>query len=160
MFDFEPFVEECPAHGALPLTRGRGRPTMAVRSHHMLSIRPVLVVGMGDVSDLRAALQAHGCGTMLAPTVDQACLMLRHFRVDAIVAVCARPEQVRALAKFRTPVVLVAGEPQPEGDARCAAFACDRLDSAHVAGIVTRVLGGERGIHAACEPITHVDSLV
>jgi hypothetical protein len=124
----------------------------------MLSIRPVLVVGMGDVSDLRAALQALGCGTMLAPNVDQAGLMLRHFRVDAIVALGAGPEALRALAKFRTPVVLVAREPQPARDAKCAAFACDRLDSAQVARIVTRVLGGERGIHADCQPIAHVEA--
>lgn len=124
----------------------------------MLAIRPVLVVGMGDVSDLRAALQARGCGTMLAPTVDQACVMLRHFRVDAIVTFCARAEEVRALAKFRTPVMLVAATPQPESDAKCAAFACDRLDSGRMAGIVTRVLDGERGIHARCEPGAHVEA--
>jgi DNA-binding LacI/PurR family transcriptional regulator len=124
----------------------------------MLSIRPVLVVGAGDVSDLRAALQSRGCGTMLAPTADQAAEMLRQFRVDAIVAFAARAEELRALAKFRTPVVLVGAAPQPSGEAKCAAFASDRLDSPELARIVMRVLEGERGINAGCGPLAHADA--
>jgi hypothetical protein len=112
----------------------------------MLSIRPVLLVGTGDVSNLRAVLRAHGCGTMLAPSVDQACLMLRHFRVDAIVTYRSRADELRALAKFRTPLVLVSADAVPVSAVKCAAVASASLGSVQMAQIVMGVINSERAI--------------
>jgi hypothetical protein len=117
----------------------------------MLSIRPVLLVGTGDVSDLCATLRALGCGTMLAPSVDQASLMLRHFRVDAIVALRSRAEDLRALSKFRTPLILVGGDSGSVGDLKCA-FASEHLDSTELGQVVMRVINGHRRIFAGREP--------
>ena len=90
---------------------------------------------------------------MLAPSVDQASLMLRHFRVDAIVALRSRAEDLRALSKFRTPLILV-GDSGCVGDLKCAAFASEHLDSTELGQVVMRVINGERGIHAGREPAT------
>ena len=112
----------------------------------MSSIRPVLVVGTGDFSDLRAVLQAHRFGAMVAPSVDQARLMLREFRVDAIVSFFAGAEEVAALARLRMPVVLVGPDPMPAFAVECAAFVSEHLDMSAVPRILARVVRGERGI--------------
>jgi len=72
----------------------------------MSSICPVLLIGHGDFSDLRAALQARGVGLIVAPSLDDARSMLRNFRVDAIVAF-ADDVEADALVKFATPVLIV-----------------------------------------------------
>jgi len=71
----------------------------------MASIRPVLLIGTDDYSDLRAALQARGVGVIVATSLEDARSMLRHFCVDAIVA--ADPVDVRPLLTFAVPVVMV-----------------------------------------------------
>ena len=110
-------------------------------------MRPVLVVGTGDFSDLRAMLQAHRFGAMVAPSVDRARLMLREFRVDVIVSFLASPEEVTALLRFRTPVVSVASDPMPGFALECAAFVSEHLDIAVLPRILARVVSGERGIY-------------
>lgn len=113
----------------------------------MFSIRPVLVVGTGDFSDLRAGLQAHRFGVMVAPSVDQARLMLREFRVDAIVSFFAGPEEVAALTRLRAPVVLVGSDPMPAFAVECAAFVSEHVDISVLPRILARVVKGERGIY-------------
>jgi hypothetical protein len=113
----------------------------------MSSIRPVLVVGTGDFSDLRAVLQAHRFGVMVAPSVDQARLMLREFRVDAIVSFFAGAEEVTTLTRFRTPLVLVGADPMPAYALECAAFVSEHLDISLLPHILARVVTGERGIY-------------
>jgi hypothetical protein len=113
----------------------------------MSSIRPVLVVGTGDFSDLRAMLQAQRFGCMVAPSVDQARLMLREFRVDAIVSFFAGGDDVAALTRFRTPVVLIGTEPMPAFAVECAAFVSEHLDLSGLPRILARVVKGERGIY-------------
>jgi hypothetical protein len=110
-------------------------------------MRTVLVVGTGDFSDLRAMLRAHRFGAMVAPSVDQARLMLREFRVDVIVSFIARPEDLAALVRFRTPVVLVAADPMPGFALECAAFVSERVDIAILPRVLARVVSGERGIY-------------
>jgi hypothetical protein len=112
----------------------------------MSSIRPVLVVGTGDFSDLRAVLQAHRFGAMVAPSVDQARLMLREFRVDAIISFFAGADEAAALTRFRTPVVLVGADPMPAFALECAAFVSD-LDISLLPRVLARVVNGERGIY-------------
>jgi hypothetical protein len=113
----------------------------------MFSIHPVLVVGTGDLSDLRAVLQAHGFGTLVAPSVDQARLMLQQFRVDAILSVFPDPEDLKALARLRTPLVFVGRDPAPAFAVNCAAFVSDGVDVSAIPRIVARVINGERGIY-------------
>ncbi len=89
---------------------------------------------------------------MLAPSLNQASLMLRQFRVDVIVAFGSGAEDLRPLSKLRTPLIVVTGEQTAVSGVKCAAFISDRLDCAGMAAIVMRVMKGERGIHAAHEP--------
>jgi DNA-binding LacI/PurR family transcriptional regulator len=113
----------------------------------MYSIHPVLVVGTGDFSDLRAVLQEHGFGTLVAPSVDQARLMLQQFRVDAILILFPHPEDVKALAGLRTPLVLVGADPGPAFAVNCAAFVSKGVGLSAIPRIVARVINGGRGIY-------------
>jgi hypothetical protein len=113
----------------------------------MPALRPVLVVGTGDLSHVRVLLQAHRFGVMLAPSVDQARLMLREFRVDAIVSFFAGPDDAAALMRFRTPLVLVGADPMPGRGVDCAAFVSEHVDTSILPRILTRVVKGERGIY-------------
>ena len=113
----------------------------------MPAIRPVLVVGTGDFSDLRALLQAHRFGAMVAPSVDQARLMLREFRVDVIVSFFAAADEITTLTRFRTPVVLIGRDPMPAFAVDCAAFVSEHLDMSVLPRVLARVATGERGIY-------------
>jgi hypothetical protein len=113
----------------------------------MSTIHPVLLVGTGDFSDLRVTLRAHGFGTLVAPTVDQARLMLQQFRVDAILSLFLEPEDLKALSRLRTPLVLVGADPGPASTVNCAAFVSEDVDLSAIPRILARVVNGERGIY-------------
>jgi hypothetical protein len=74
----------------------------------MPSIRPVLIVGAGDHTELAAALRGRGLGPMFASDVEQAIRLLRNFRVDAVICVRLPIDAIRKLAE-RTPTVVVGG---------------------------------------------------
>lgn len=112
----------------------------------MSTIRPVLLVGAGDFSDLKAALQPHGFGCMVTASPAQARRMLEHFRVDAIVCVGTTAEGIASLSDMETPVVLIGPDPSVAAGAGCAAFLSESLELSRVAAVLRRVLMGERRI--------------
>lgn len=112
----------------------------------MSSIRPVLLVGTGDLSKLVELLRAQGIGPMTAPDLEHARRLLRNFRVDAVVCGIQERAALTSLVTTGAPVVLVGTEPIAAWDTNCAAFVARELDAAAVVRVVRRVLGGERNI--------------
>src|SRR5687768_2786139 len=111
----------------------------------MPSIRPVLIVGAGDHSELAAALRARGFGPMLAPDAEQAARLLRNFRVDVAVAVRLPVDAVRKLAT-RTPSVAIADSEAEAWDAGAAGFVPAKALVGVIAEVVYRVSRGERRV--------------
>jgi hypothetical protein len=113
----------------------------------MRSISPVLLVGTGDFSELRAALRAHSFGTMVAPSFDEARLMLRNFRVDAIIAFVTHADDLKRVSTFRAPLVVVGDHGLPLDEVNCAAYIAPRSAASMMPRVLERVISGERGIY-------------
>ena len=117
----------------------------------MPTIRPVLIVGAGDQSELAAALRARGLGAMLAADVEQAARLLRNFRVDVAVAVCLPIDDVRKLSS-RTLSVVIGGSEAEAWAAGAAGFAPAETAAAVITDVVYQVSRGERRVRAQAEP--------
>jgi hypothetical protein len=113
----------------------------------MPSIRPVLIVGAGDLSDLAAALRDRGFGPMLAPNVGQAARLLRNFRVDVVIGAGLSTEDMRRLAE-RAPTVAVGGSESAAWEAGAAGFADAETAVTGVTEVVENVASGRRRVRA------------
>ena len=113
----------------------------------MPSISPVLLVGTGDLSEFRAVLLAHGFGPMVAPSVDEARLMLRNFRVDAIITFVTHADDLKRLSTFRAPLVVIGDHALPLDDVNCAACMASWSAASMLTRVLERVISGERGIY-------------
>ena len=116
----------------------------------MPSIRPVLIVGAGDHSELAAALRARGLGPMLAPDVEQAARLLRNFRVDVAVGVRLPINAVRTLAS-RTLCIAIGGSEAEAWDAGATGFAPSDADAAAIGEVVYQVSRGGRRVRSKAD---------
>jgi hypothetical protein len=112
----------------------------------MPAIRPVLLVGTRDASDLVTILRLHSIGAIVASSCEQAVQMLEQFRVDAIVCGLRRRESLRKLVRTCTPVVLLGADPLLAWDTGCAGFVSSELNPSMLPNVIYRVMQGERGI--------------
>ena len=117
----------------------------------MPSIRPALIVGAGDHTELAAALRARGLGPMLAPDVEQATRLLRNFRVDVMICVRLSKTAVRKLAE-RAPTVVIGGTEAEAWDAGAAGFVDSSTAMASVMEVVHEVARGQQRVRARPHP--------
>ena len=114
----------------------------------MSSIRPVLLVGPEDFSRLVAALRRHALGALIAPDVQTALRMLRHFRVDVILTTVTDTEDLARLTTHnaRTPVVFMGVDPQSARDAGCVGVIAEAAAPPVLADLLHFVGSRERSV--------------
>ena len=113
----------------------------------MPSIRPALIVGAGDHTELAAALRARGLGPMLAQDVEQATRLLRNFRVDVMICVRLSKTAVLRLAE-RAPTVVIGGTEADAWEAGAAGFVDSNTAMVWVTDVVCEVTRGEQRVRA------------
>jgi hypothetical protein len=112
----------------------------------MRSIRPVLIVGAGDHTEMTALLRVHGFGAIVAADIRQALKLLRHFCVDATVCVELPAEAVRRLVRAKTRVIMLHHDALAAWDLGCAGCVTPSLALSALPHVLGRVVGGERGV--------------
>ncbi len=113
----------------------------------MPSIRPVLIVGAGDHSELALALRSRGFGPMLSPDIEQATRLLRNFRVDVVICRRLSRGAVRKLVEH-APTVVIGGQESDAWDAGAAGFIEADREPASVTDLVYEVARGQRRVRA------------